>query len=1085
MQFGQLAQFGRAGRAGRGGKGTATAVAVAVIGGLLGGAQGAAATPGGPGAPAATAPDRDAEVAPERGTAAVTGRATTAAPSVPAPRPGTDRAAPTAVEGRPPAVWPRPQSLRTVDGAAVRLGDEVVLVAEPDTDPYAVAALEGVLRDAGVRKVRRVGPEGGALLSGAGGGAAGGASPGAGGAPGGAGTAGAAGTAGTAGAAGVRRADGVTGARETVVWWGGTGAQSALRALRAPERGDLPSGGYRLAAGPHQGRDTIAVDGVGPDGLFHAVQTLRQLITSSRSVPRVVVRDWPGTAVRGLAEGFYGRPWSHEQRLAQLDFMGRTKQNRYLYAPGDDPYRQARWREPYPAGQRAEFRELADRARRNHVTLAWAVAPAQSMCLASEDDVKALKRKVDAMYALGVRAFQLQFQDSAYDEWHCSRDAEVFGRGPGAAARAHARVASELSRHLADRHPDAEPLSLMPTEYYQDGATEYRTALADALDARVQVAWTGVGVVPRTISGGELAEAREVFRRPLVTMDNYPVNDYAQDRIFLGPYTGREPAVAAGSAALLANGMEQASASRVPVFTAADFAWNPRGYRPQESWQAALDDLAGGDPRAREALGALAGNDASSLLDPHGESAYLRPLLAEFWRTRTTTGVPAAARDAAAAELRAAFTVMRGAPAALTAPAEGRLDDEVRPWLDQLARYGRAGEAAVDMLQAQARGDGAAAWRAQLELEPLRQALAASTAKVGTGVLDPFLKRAVDEAGAWTGASRKAGEPYRTDTSYTVDLGRARPVEAVTALADPGGPGGGAVEVHVPGEGWRRLGPLSPSGWTQARVAGALRVDAVRVSWAAGEAVPVRSLVPWFADEPRVGLELPRAETDAVIGGRPQRVDAVLSARRPEAVRGALAVRAPKGVVVSVPKETTVPRGVDTRVPLTIRVPKGTPAGSYPVTLSFAGEERTLTVRAYPATGGADLTRSPGAAATSSGDETPDFPASAAVDGDPDTRWSSPAEDGAWWQVELAEPARVGQVVLQWQDAHAKRYRVQVSPDGRSWRTAATVSDGRGGREAVRMDAPDTRFLRIQGEERATEYGYSLFDVQAYAVVAE
>ncbi|CAL9290805.1 beta-N-acetylglucosaminidase domain-containing protein [Streptomyces sp. SudanB25_2051] len=1034
MQFGQLAQFGRAGRAGRGGKGTATAVAVAVIGGLLGGAPGALATPGDPGAPAAAAPDRDP--AADRDTPAASGRAATA--PVPAARPAdgpvrtvTARAA----EGRTPSVWPRPQTLRTVGGAAVRLGDEVLLVAEPDSDPYALAALEGALRDAGVRRVRRAGGGEGAT----------------------------------------------DGGRVPVVWWGGTGAQDALRALRVPERGDLPSGGYRLAAGRHQGRDTIAVDGVGPDGLFHAAQTLRQLITSARTVPGVVVRDWPGTAVRGLAEGFYGRPWSHEQRLAQLDFMGRTKQNRYLYAPGDDPYRQAQWREPYPHAQRAEFRELADRARRNHVTLAWAVAPAQSMCLASEDDLKALKRKVDAMYALGVRAFQLQFQDSAYDEWHCSRDAEVFGRGPGAAARAHARVASELSRHLADRHPDAEPLSLMPTEYYQDGATEYRTALADALDARVQVAWTGVGVVPRTISGGELAEARDVFRHPLVTMDNYPVNDYAQDRIFLGPYTGREPAVAAGSAALLANGMEQASASRVPVFTAADFAWNPRGYRPQESWQAALDDLAGGDPKAREALGALAGNDASSLLDPHGESAYLRPLLAEFWRTRTATGVPAAARDKAARELRAAFTVMRGAPAALTAPAEGRLDDEVRPWLEQLARYGRAGEAAVDMLQAQSRGDGAAAWRAQLELEPLRRALAAGTAKVGTGVLDPFLKRAVDEAGAWTGAGRQAGEPYRTDTSYTVDLGRARPVAAVTALAEPGGPDG-AVEVHVPGEGWRRLGPLSPSGWTQARVAGALRVDAVRVSWAAGEPVPVRSLAPWFADEPRVGLELPRAETDAVIGGGPQRMDAVLSTRRPEAVRGALSVRAPKGVVVSVPKETTVPRGVDARVPVTITVPKGTPAGSYPVALSFAGEERTLTVRAYPATGGADLTRSPGAAATSSGDETPDFPASAAVDGDAETRWSSPAEDGAWWQVELPEPARVGQVVLQWQDAHAKRYRIQVSPDGRSWRTAATVRDSAGGREEVRMDAPDTRFLRVQGEERATEYGYSLFDVQAYAV---
>nr|WP_315973504.1 beta-N-acetylglucosaminidase domain-containing protein [Streptomyces somaliensis] len=917
-------------------------------------------------------------------------------------------------------------------GGPVRLGDEVTLAVAPGADPYAVSALEDVLRRAGVRQVRRVGP------------------------------------------------DGAAGGRGAVVWLGGTGAQNALRALRAPEHADLPPGGYRLATGRHLGRPTVAVDGAGADGLFHAVQTLRQLVTPARTLPGVLVRDWPGTAVRGLAEGFYGRPWSHEQRLSQLDFMGRTKQNRYLYAPGDDPYRQARWREPYPAAQRAEFRQLAERARRNHVTLAWAVAPAQSMCLASQDDVRALKRKVDAMYALGVRAFQLQFQDSSYDEWHCSRDADAFGSGPGAAARAHARVAGELSRHLARRHPDAEPLSLMPTEYYQDGATEYRTALAGALDARVQVAWTGVGVVPRTISGGDLAAARDAFGHPLVTMDNYPVNDYAQGRLFLGPYTGREPAVAAGSAALLANAMEQPSASRIPVFTAADFAWNPRGYRPRESWRAALDDLAGGDPEAREALGALAGNDASSLLDPHGESAYLRPLLAGFWRTRTAAGAPAAARDEAARRLRAAFTVMRGAPEALTAPAEGRLDDEVRPWLEQLSRYGRAGETAVDMLQAQARGDGAAAWRAQLELEPLRRALAAGPAKVGTGVLDPFLERALDEAAAWTGASRRVGEPSRTDASYTLELGRERLLEAVTAMAEPGS-GEGAVEARVPGGGWRRLGALAPGGWTQVR-AGGIRADAVRVAWAGGTGVPVRSLVPWFADEPRVSLDLPRPEADAVIGGGPQRVEAVLAARRPEAVRGAFAARAPKGIVVEAPKEATVPRGVAAEVPVTVTVPEGTPAGSYPVPLSFAGERRTLTVRAYPATGGPDLVRAPGAVASSSGDETPDFPAAAAADGNPGTRWSSPARDDAWWQVELAGPARVGQVVLHWQEAYARRYRVEVSPDGRSWRTAAAVGDGRGGREAVRMDAPDTRFLRVRGEERATRYGYSLFGVEAYAV---
>ncbi|MEU2272837.1 beta-N-acetylglucosaminidase domain-containing protein, partial [Streptomyces olindensis] len=412
--------------------------------------------------------------------------------------------------------------------------------------------------------------------------------------------------------------------------------------VRRGDRHALPAGGYELSVGP----GGVSLTGTGEDGLFHAVQTLRQLLRPDGGFTAAVVRDWPGTAVRGITEGFYGTAWTHRQRLAQLDFMGRTKQNRYLYASGDDLYRQARWREPYPAEQRAGFRGLAERARRNHVTLGWAVAPGQAMCFASDADVRALTRKLDAMWALGFRAFQLQFQDVSYSEWHCEADAERFGSGPEAAARAQARVANAVARHLAERHPGAAGLSLMPTEYYEDGTTDYRRAMAGALAEGVEVAWTGVGVVPRTITGRELAAAREAFRHPLVTMDNYPVNDYEPDRIFLGPYQGREPAVATGSAALLANAMQQPEASRIPLFTAADFAWNPRGYRPGESWRAAIADLAGGDRRREQALAALAGNDASSVLDEE-ESAYLRPLTEAYWRARTaggTGGDDAAAR---------------------------------------------------------------------------------------------------------------------------------------------------------------------------------------------------------------------------------------------------------------------------------------------------------------------------------------------------------------------------------------------------------------------------------------------------------
>ncbi|MEU3740105.1 beta-N-acetylglucosaminidase domain-containing protein [Streptomyces sp. NPDC032198] len=943
-------------------------------------------------------------------------------PGTPATSPDDDRES----DGSLPPVWPRPQSMTTA-GATVTVTDEVVLATGQNPDPYAIDALHAVLRDAGAHKVTEV--------------------------------------------AEITEATETTdGGRNLVVRADGTGADQALRTLGSRARGDLPSGGYRLAVGRIGGRDTIALAGTGDDGLFHGVQTLRQLITKNTggraTVPGVQIRDWPGTAVRGMTEGFYGTPWTREQRLDQIDFMGRTKQNRYLYAPGDDLYRQARWREPYPADQRADFRALAERARRNHVTLAWAVAPGQAMCMSSDKDIKALNRKIDAMWALGVRAFQLQFQDVSYSEWHCGADADAFGSGPEAAAKAQSRVANAVSAHLAERHPGAKPLSLMPTEYYQDGSTEYRDAIAERLHQGIEVAWTGVGVVPRTITGRELAGARKAFgSHPLVTMDNYPVNDFAQDRIFLGPYTGREPAVATGSAALLGNAMEQPSASRIPLFTAADYAWNPRAYRPHESWLAAIDDLSGGDAKARGALRALAGNDASSVLGAD-ESAYLRPLMNDFWRARTTTNT--ARIEKSAQDLRDAFTVMKEAPRRL---AGSDVDTEVRPWVEQLARFGEAGETAVDMLRAQSEGDGAAAWRASRTLTGLQKDLKAGRATVGKGVLAPFLTRSQKAYEAWAGL-----DSAQASDRATVRVPRARPLTAVTALTDPGTKG--SIEAHVPGEGWRRIGALSATGFTEARPKGAgPRADAVRVTLTEGT---VRHLVPWYADAPEARFSLARSEADVEIGGGPQRITAKLTSLRPGDVRGKVTAKAPKGIEVRTPENSTLPRGTQVDVPVDVTVPAGTRAGTYEIPVSFDGLTRTVSVRAYPRTDGPDLAR--GAKASSSGDETKDFPASGANDGDPSTRWSSPVEDGAWWQLELEEPVRLGQVVLRWQDAYAAGYRVQTSADGKTWRTAATVKDGKGGRESVRMDARDTRYIRVQGDKRATRFGYSLWSVEAYAV---
>jgi len=324
--------------------------------------------------------------------------------------------------------------------------------------------------------------------------------------------------------------------------------------------------------------------------------------------------------------------------------------------------------------------------------------------------------------------------------------------------------------------------------------------------------------------------------------------------------------------------------------------------------------------------------------------------------------------------------------------------------------------------------------------------------------------------------------------SLTVSLGSARPLDAVTVLTDPAGAGSepGSVEVRVPGEGWRSLGALG-SGWTELP-AHAAEADALRLTWnAATYAPPVHEIVPWYADRPAARMTLDRTEADVEVSGDPATVSAELADASPDAARVTLTAAAPDGVTASAPGAVDLPRGGTLTVPVTVAVPEGTAPGTYevPVTLTVDGRavRQTVTVHAYPRTGGSDLAR--GAQAVSSADETAGFPASSVTDGDASTRWSSPAQDGAWVQVRLERPAAIGRVDLVWQDAYASRYEVRTSADGVTWHTAATVSDGAPGPRTVRLDAPaDTRFLRVQGIERGTKYGYSLYCVAAYAVAA-
>lgn len=103
-----------------------------------------------------------------------------------------------------------------------------------------------------------------------------------------------------------------------------------------------------------------------------------------------------------------------------------------------------------------------------------------------------------------------------------------------------------------------------------------------------------------------------------------------------------------------------------------------------------------------------------------------------------------------------------------------------------------------------------------------------------------------------------------------------------------------------------------------------------------------------------------------------------------------------------------------------------------------------------------------------------------AVDGSTSTRWAS-AEgvDNQWIRIDLGSSTAVKRVVLKWEVAYAKAYRVELSDDGSTWRQVYTTSTGDGGTDDLAVNGTG-RYLRVFGTQRGTPYGYSLWEVEAY-----
>ncbi|MDU5262815.1 MAG: beta-N-acetylglucosaminidase domain-containing protein, partial [Clostridium celatum] len=324
----------------------------------------------------------------------------------------------------------------------------------------------------------------------------------------------------------------------------------------------LKDEGYVLAVDSNDGsKGTILIEGKDEDGTFYGVKTLTQLVTNTGSKVYsndVVITDEPTMKTRGIVEGFYGTPWTHEDRLDQIRFYGENKMNTYIYAPKDDPYHRDQWRDPYPQEEMARMQELINTANENKVDFVFAISPGKDIDINSEADYKALVDKCESLYDMGVRSFAILWDDIFTDD------------GAGQAA-----IMNRFNAEFVKTKEGVKPLITVPTQYWGTSmfngseVKPYTEGFSKNLDKDIEVMWTGEHVIPESVTLEDAEKVNSLYGRKMLLWWNYPVTDYKVDKLALGPIYNLGNDLATKIGGFIINPMEFAEASKISIHTGA------------------------------------------------------------------------------------------------------------------------------------------------------------------------------------------------------------------------------------------------------------------------------------------------------------------------------------------------------------------------------------------------------------------------------------------------------------------------------------------------------------------------------------
>ncbi|USG64168.1 protein O-GlcNAcase [Brevibacillus ruminantium] len=396
--------------------------------------------------------------------------------------------------------------------------------------------------------------------------------------------------------------------------------------------------------------------------------------------------------IRGVIEGFYGKPWTHEERLDMIQFLGRHQFNAYFYAPKDDPYLRERWQEKHPEERLRQLDELIHACQSASLAFYYCLSPGLNMEYSNRDHTETLLGKYRNMYERGVRHFALQFDDIPQNLLHAA-DVEQYGT----LADAHADTTLRIWDEITGWTEEVE-LVICPTQYHGLGNEPYISRLGQRLPQDVHLFWTGRFVCSPFLTEGDAIRFQEYTGHQPLFWDNYPVNDLAMaNELHIGPLRNRDPELGQLAAGYVANAMERVESSKIPLITIADYLRDPAGYDPIRSWRRAVEEVAG--PEDAQALLRFADNVQSSFLHETESPALLESFMQ--FRFQFQHGN----KELAIRKLGLMFSEMEEtAHHLLSRMKNQKLSQEISKWVEKYRHWAKVGQTATALIDAGTNG---------------------------------------------------------------------------------------------------------------------------------------------------------------------------------------------------------------------------------------------------------------------------------------------------------------------------------------------------------------------------------------------